>query len=345
MAKAKRLPSGAYRVLVYIGTDNKGKRLYKSFTASTAREAERTALLWDKEQDDIALNRITLHDACKEYVNNRLNVLSPWTVSTYTKYTNRYIIPISDVRVDRMTEDICQRFVSVFASNHAPKTVHNLFGFVRSVLRIYNPSLDLDSIRLPQKKKAQISIPTDEQIQKANLASTNPYTKAAIALCAGLGLRRGEISAIHREDITEGTIHICRSLAKAEKGNKSKWVEKQPKTTAGYRVLTLPTSISSLLKTLPIAENSPYLIPITPDAITRRWERLREKIGVSCRFYDLRHYYASTMLALGIPDLYAMERMGHSTPTMLKTVYQHIQEQKRKDVSDMIDNKVDDLFK
>jgi hypothetical protein len=31
------------------------------------------------------------------------------------------------------------------------------------------------------------------------------------------------------------------------------------------------------------------------------------------------------MLALGVPDKYAMSRMGHATPTMLKTVYQHLQ--------------------
>ena len=29
------------------------------------------------------------------------------------------------------------------------------------------------------------------------------------------------------------------------------------------------------------------------------------------------------MLKLGVPDKYAMERMGHATNNMLKTVYQH----------------------
>ena len=30
------------------------------------------------------------------------------------------------------------------------------------------------------------------------------------------------------------------------------------------------------------------------------------------------HYYASVMLELGVPDKYAMERMGNATPYMLK---------------------------
>ena len=40
MASAKKLPSGNWRVSLYIGLDEKGKRKYKSFTADTKKEAE-----------------------------------------------------------------------------------------------------------------------------------------------------------------------------------------------------------------------------------------------------------------------------------------------------------------
>ena len=43
------------------------------------------------------------------------------------------------------------------------------------------------------------------------------------------------------------------------------------------------------------------------------------------------------MLALGIPDKYAMERMGHATNNMLKTVYQHTMKEKRQEVDDIVD--------
>ena len=43
MAKAKKLPSGNYRVLLYEGMKD-GKRQYASFTAETADEAEYQAL-------------------------------------------------------------------------------------------------------------------------------------------------------------------------------------------------------------------------------------------------------------------------------------------------------------
>ena len=43
------------------------------------------------------------------------------------------------------------------------------------------------------------------------------------------------------------------------------------------------------------------------------------------------------MLALGIPDKYAMERMGHASTNMLKTVYQHTIKSKSDEVADKVD--------
>lgn len=56
--------------------------------------------------------------------------------------------------------------------------------------------------------------------------------------------------------------------------------------------------------------------------------------------HSLRHANASAMLKLNIPDKYAMERMGHSTPNMLKQVYQHI----FRDEQTKVANKMNDYF-
>ena len=44
------------------------------------------------------------------------------------------------------------------------------------------------------------------------------------------------------------------------------------------------------------------------------------------------------MLALGVPDKYAMERMGHASNNMLKTVYQHTMNDKTEEVSNVVDS-------
>jgi len=50
------------------------------------------------------------------------------------------------------------------------------------------------------------------------------------------------------------------------------------------------------------------------------------------------------MLALNVPDKYAMERMGYSTPATLKKVYQHTMDGKRAEVNGAINNQMDKLF-
>ena len=46
------------------------------------------------------------------------------------------------------------------------------------------------------------------------------------------------------------------------------------------------------------------------------------------------------MLIAGVPNKYAMERMGHATENMLKTVYQHTYKSKQEEY----DVKLNDFF-
>ncbi|MDY4856030.1 MAG: hypothetical protein SO155_08445 [Candidatus Ventricola sp.] len=62
------------------------------------------------------------------------------------------------------------------------------------------------------------------------------------------------------------------------------------------------------------------------------------------RFHDLRHYRASTMLVLSVPNKYASQRMGHSTPQMTERVYQDIMKSKDKEYTKVIDEHIDSVL-
>ena len=101
---------------------------------------------------------------------------------------------------------------------------------------------------------------------------------------------------------------------------------KTPKSSAGYRTVQVPPPLAAYLDQLP--RTDPRIVPTTSKSISESFINLRNRLGYSFRFHDLRHYYASMLLALGVPDKYAMRRMGHSTPSTLKRVYQHIMDDK-----------------
>ncbi|WP_130848966.1 hypothetical protein [Intestinimonas timonensis] len=44
------------------------------------------------------------------------------------------------------------------------------------------------------------------------------------------------------------------------------------------------------------------------------------------------------MLALGVPNKYAQERMGHSTDNMLKTIYQHTMQAEAQQAAEKVNN-------
>ena len=59
MATSKRLPSGHWRCLVYVGKDENGKRKYKSCTADSKKEA--LALAADMQlNNEMARNPVKL---------------------------------------------------------------------------------------------------------------------------------------------------------------------------------------------------------------------------------------------------------------------------------------------
>ena len=54
------------------------------------------------------------------------------------------------------------------------------------------------------------------------------------------------------------------------------------------------------------------------------YRAIRKAAGLEgTRFHDLRHYYASVGLLLGVPPRYMSELVGHSSTVMIDRVYQH----------------------
>ena len=78
--------------------------------------------------------------------------------------------------------------------------------------------------------------------------------------------------------------------------------------------------------------------------LTHCFTRLWASLGIACRSHDLRHDNASLMLALSVPDKYAMERLGQATPGMIKAVYQHIMSDKREEVNEAVNEAVEGML-
>lgn len=323
MATAKKLPSGKWRVLQYDYTDAEGKRKYKSFIAETKKEAEYLASLYKMEKEDKERTGLTLDDAMERYVSMKENVLSPATVRLYKSYKQNHFHDLKQKPVEDITREDVQRFVNTELSNLHPKTVRNIHGFLSAVLTEFAPNTNLNT-SLPQKKKHDVHIPSKEEVQTMLELCEQKEDKTlylAILLASNMGLRRGEVCALDWKDVDykKKTITIRSAITITDE---HEFVEKTPKTYSGNRTVPVPDATLAELKRL---SGTGKIVPLTPDQLNNRFRRFKKHYGFSdYTFHNLRHYYASVMLSIGVPDLYAMKFMGHSTTSMLKTVYQHI---------------------
>jgi len=104
------------------------------------------------------------------------------------------------------------------------------------------------------------------------------------------------------------------------------WKIKSPKSYAGDRFIQYPDFVIDKLP------KTGKVTPLNPTMISQRFGRAIKSSGLpSFRFHDLRHYHASTLHALGVPDQYIMEKCGWSNDSVLKDVYRHtIQDVKEK---------------
>ncbi|NCB03994.1 MAG: site-specific integrase [Clostridia bacterium] len=302
---------------------------YKHFTADTKAGAERLANeaargIVEKRQN------MTVGEAIDQYIKDRENVLSPATVRGYKDIKATRFKILMDVRISDVNQTLVQRAVNAESKTCSPKTIRNAHGLLVSALTSVRPELVLKT-KLPQKEKPKIVIPTKEKL-KDMLASAKEDEDLylAILICSQLGLRRSELCALKIADVSGSSVTIDKALVL---NDLKEWVVKKPKSLSGYRTLPITKDVKEAIKSI---KRSPgeSLIRIDPALLTKRFERIQPG-GI--RLHDLRHYYASVMLSLNVPNKYAMELMGHATDNMLKTVYQHTMEEKKVEVAKTIE--------
>lgn len=335
MAYLERLSSGSYRYQVCIMVNGQRKR--KSFTGKTKKEALFKMTDWMKNNQVYTEENCTLNAAVNSYIESRKNVLSPSTISGYRKIQNIFIKgkPIGKVEIDRLRNEDLQIFVNEIAKTRSPKYVKNVYSFIQSAIKAVNPYAKY-IITLPKNKPIERNIPDDEGIKKL-MELADDELKKAIMLAAFGTMRRGEICSATYEDIDENTIHVHTDMVKDEYG---KWVIKDmPKTASSDRFIPLPDFVISFL-----GHGTGRIIKSMPNTISGRFRRLRKEAGLDCRFHDLRHYAASLMHSIGIPDQYIMERGGWSSDSVLKSVYRNTLKDKNNEFSEKTNKYFEENF-
>ena len=248
MAKAKKLPSGSWRVQVFVGLDENGKQIRKSFTAPTKKEAEFMAAEFKARHKEIAkdTSAMTLSEGIDKYIAFKGGTLSPSTVLGYRIIQRNAFKAIMNVKMNKLNVDSIQAAINSEVGEKSPKTISNELTLVKSVLKMYAPHLSLTALTLPQKEKFEAQKLTMSEtitLFKAIVQAPDEYgIPMLLAMCGGL--RASEIEGLTwgNYDSVKRKIYIKTAVVLNENREK---VRKQTKTVESKRSFAIPQTLAN----------------------------------------------------------------------------------------------------
>jgi integrase len=270
----------------------------------------------------------------EEYAKPRLK---PSTLDSYQRHFDLHLLPalgrfplaaISTGRIEELVNEL-------LASGLSPKSVNNAlvplklslkhavrWGYLRA-----NPAEPVRRVPVPHQEMEAL---TPEQVRRL-LAAADEDSWLLLLIAVFTGLRRGEILALQWGDVDWRTkqLRVRRSLWKGQFVG--------PKTKRSIRTVDLaPQVLAALREARPDRtpdELHAQLVfsgangrPLDPDnMVKRRFHPALERAELPrVRFHDLRHTYASLLIAAGEHPKYVQAQLGHASIQTTLDRYGHL---------------------
>lgn len=256
-------------------------------------------------------------------------------------------VTFSDVPLGQLRKSHLEQWVKgMHGRGLAPSTIGVRYSVIRSVLKgaVSDKVISMDpsdGVRLPKERRAEAAmmIPTTDQAAKAlaSAAECEPHFYAFVATAAFAGLRLGEIAGLQVSDVDflRRTIRVNRQIQGNGRG-KTKVV---PPKHGSERPVPVPEELTNILakhiETHGLTEDpthpgESWIFGAEGWVYQRNnaghaWRRLRERVGLEAfTLHDLRHFYASALIADGCDVVTLQKALGHSLPSITLNTYSHL---------------------
>lgn len=364
----------SYSIRVSCGYDTNGKQVIRSMTWKPAEKMTKRQI-----EKELECQKVMFENACKdgfvtavikfenyaehwftEYAEIKLK---PQTVRTYHHLSKRVYKAIGHLRLDKITPQIIQNFVTDMTKEKqynskgeeigylSAKTIKEHVGFISSVFRIAikmkivknNPC---KGVTLPNITTKEREVYTLEEVQEMlelfkGESETNFKYVMFFTLAAFTGLRRGELLGLEWKDIDfdNNLISVVRTSAwKKERGIYTD----TPKTKSSNRIMKIPDGVKEQLIRYKAWQDN------YKESIGSKWiehDRLFTKINgepmglrspykyyekfckrTGMRFvnvHSFRHFTASILIANHVDAKTVQACLGHNDINTTLQIYAH----------------------
>lgn len=350
-----------WSVVVDLGRDAAGQRVRRWHSGyRTRKEAERARveLLGRLDQGTyVAPTRLTLgRFLTDEWLPAKRSTVKETTLASYELHVNKHLVPAlgglalvaaTAPRLNTFYADLLSAGRRDGRGGLAPKTVRNIHGTLHKALEdatrwgllARNPAAYADP---PKAPAAEMTVWSPDQVKVFLDSVRGDRLFAAWMLAATTGMRRGEVLGLRWSDVDLAAARV--SVRQIRTVARYKVSTTTPKTAKGTRTLALDPATAAALRTHRAAQkaerlawgaaydNAADLVFAREDGSTIHPERFSRWFAQHCRrsglpavrLHDVRHAYVTALLSAGVPLKVVSQRVGHASPTVTMTIYQHV---------------------
>lgn len=247
-------------------------------------------------------------------------------------------VPFGALPLGALRRSHVEHWIKSMSTRLAPSTVRTRYNYVAICLRgavsdrviAHSPA---DGVRLPKLRRAAVAmtIPSPQHVGAA-IAGAPPAFRAYLAVCAFAGLRQGEANGLQLGDIDflRRTISVTRQI----QGNTRRNTLIVSPKAGSERVVYIPEGLATLLSEHVVAHGAQgvdgWLFGDGETRLNRNssghlWRAVRARCGMEqFTLHDLRHFYASGLIADGCDVVTVQRSLGHSSPSITLDTYAHL---------------------
>lgn len=352
-----------WSVVIDLGRDGSGRRQRKWHSGyKTKRDAERARVELLSSQlagTYVAPSKVTLGSfLVDEWLPSKRSTVKVTTLASYEMHVAKHLVPrlggvplvaVSPAHLNAFYADLLDHGRRSDGTGLSPTTVRRVHATVHKALAdavrwgrlARNPADQSDP---PRSATTEMSVWSPEQLRTFVDSVRDDRLFAGWLLAATTGMRRGEILGLRWRDVDLDAATV--SIRQIRTVANYQVVALTPKTDKGARTIALDPLTVAVLRNHRVAQMEERMLlgpgyqasgdlvftradgsSIHPERFSAWFKQNCRRAALpSIRLHDVRHSYVTALLGQRVPLKVVSQRIGHSSPVVTMTIYQHVLE-------------------
>lgn len=264
----------------------------------------------------------------------RLRNYSSKTTKSYLSCLRSFIAFIHPKHPRKVLEEDIREYLLhlIEQKNFSASSINQVFNALRFLyVDLYKMPFQIGNIPRPRKERKLPDVLTQEEVKRLLQVVSNPKHRMVLMITYSAGLRIGEVTRLHPEDIDPGRrmIHI-----RCGKGKKDRY------TILSQKVMNeLSNYLSVYRPTKYLFEGDHDGKPYSQSSIQQVFRRAvkNAEITKQATVHTLRHSFATHLLEQGVDLRYIQELLGHSSSKTTE-IYTHVSSKNIAAIRSPLDN-------